>query len=104
MIKGKNTKIPRWLTNRYFLIGTAFTVWMLFVDNSSWLVHRELNSEIDEVDRAIEYYRGEISEDRQMLHDLDSVPGTLERIAREEHLMKRENEDVFIISESDENE
>jgi cell division protein FtsB len=89
------------MTNRYVLIGSIFAVWMLIFDNSSWLVHRELNREIEEVDEAIDYYEDEIKKDRQMLHDLDSVPGTLERIAREEHLMKRENEDVFIIKEEE---
>jgi cell division protein FtsB len=89
------------MTNRYVLIGSIFAVWMLIFDNSSWLVHRELNREIEEVDQAIDYYEDEIEKDRQTLHDLDSVPGTLERIAREEHLMKRENEDVFIIKEEE---
>ena len=89
------------MTNRYVIIGLLFAVWMILFDNSSWLVHRELNREMEDADRAIEYYESEIKKDRQMLHDLDSVPGTLERIAREEHLMKRENEDVFIIKEEE---
>jgi len=92
------------MTNRYVIIGAIFAVWMLLFDNSSWLVHRELNREIDDVDQAIEYYKDEIEADRSTLHDLDSVPGTLERIAREEHLMKRENEDVFIIKDDEKEE
>lgn len=92
------------MTNRYVIIGAVFAVWMLLFDNSSWLVHRELNREIDDVDQAIEYYKEEIDADRNTLHDLDSVPGTLERIAREEHLMKRENEDVFIIKDDEKEE
>ncbi|MCE2495727.1 MAG: septum formation initiator family protein [Flavobacteriales bacterium] len=92
-------RIPSWLKNRYLLVGAVFLVWMLFIDTNSWWFHRELNQEIDELEEAMDYYREEIDRDSTLLHELDSSPEALERYARERYRMKKENEDLFIISE-----
>lgn len=97
-------RIPSWLKNRYLLVGAVFLVWMLFIDTNSWWFHRELNQEIEELEEATEYYKGEIVQDSTLLHDLDSNPEALERFARERYRMKKENEDLFIIEPKEEDE
>ncbi len=97
-------RIPSWLKNRYLLVGAVFLVWMLFIDTNSWWFHRELNQEIEELEEATEYYKGEIVQDSTLLHDLDSNPEALERFARERYRMKKENEDLFIIEPKEQDE
>lgn len=97
-------RIPSWLKNRYLLVGAVFLVWMLFIDTNSWWFHRELNQEIEELEEATEYYKGEIVQDSTLLHDLDSNPEALERFARERYRMKKENEDLFMIEPKEEDE
>lgn len=97
-------RIPSWLKNRYLLVGAVFLVWMLFIDTNSWWFHRELNQEIEELEEATEYYKGEIIQDSTLLHDLDSNSEALERFARERYRMKKENEDLFIIEPKEEDE
>ncbi|QTN38823.1 septum formation initiator family protein [Cryomorphaceae bacterium] len=97
-------RIPSWLKNRYLLVGAVFLAWMLFIDTNSWWFHRELNQEIEELEEATEYYKGEIVQDSTLLHDLDSNPEALERYARERYRMKKENEDLFIIEPKEEDE
>ena len=89
-------RIPSWLKNRYLLVGAVFLVWMLFIDTNSWWFHRELNNEIEELEEATQYYRGEILSDSTILFELDSTPEALEKYARENYLMKKDNEEVYL--------
>jgi|UniRef100_UPI004047FCB3 cell division protein DivIC len=92
----KENKIVKITTNKYLLILTAFVVWMLFFDENSYLVHREFNKEINELEEAINFYKLKIKEDQLIIQDLqDSLQ--LEKFAREQYLMKKKNEDIFII-------
>ena len=73
---------------------------MLFFDANSWLIHRELNNEIDDLEDQKEYYRKEIEKDKKALKKLNNEEG-LEKFAREEYYMKRDNEEIFIIEYED---
>jgi len=84
------------LSNKYILIGLLFLIWMLFLDSNSWLIHRELNKELDQLDENKEYYRKEIQKDEQLINVLEDSAG-LEKFAREKYFMKKENEDIYII-------
>ena len=69
---------------------------MFFFDENSYLVHREFNAEIEELETAIEFYKKRIQEDKATIEELqDSLQ--IERFAREKYLMKKENEDIYII-------
>jgi len=88
------------LANPYILISTIFVVWMLFFDGNSWLIHRELNQEIKKIEGNTNYFDKEIQQDKKQIKNLkDSTE--LERFAREEHFMKRENEEIYIIEYED---
>lgn len=90
----------RLLSNKYLLLGLFFIIWMLFLDSNSWLVHRELDDQIDELEKNKHYYKEEIAKDKNLIEHLKD-PEELEEYAREEYFMKRENEDVFIIDYQD---
>lgn len=92
----KEYKIVKFISNRYVLILTVFLVWMLFFDENSYLVHSEFNKEIKELEKANEFYKKTILKDKQTIKNLqDSLE--LEKFAREQYLMKRDNEDIYII-------
>ena len=69
---------------------------MLFLDSNSWLIHRELNKELEQLDANKEYYIKEITQDEKLIKILEDSVG-LENFAREKYFMKKENEDVYII-------
>jgi len=80
----------------YVLILTVFLVWMLFFDDNSYRRHKDFNNEIEELETWIDYHKKKIAEDKETIKKLqDSLE--LERFAREKYLMKRKNEDVYII-------
>lgn len=93
----KNKPAFKIATNIYLIILTVFIIWMLFFDENSYLSHRELNKEISELKTWIKYHQKEIKKDKKTIKDLeDSLK--LERYAREKYLMKKKNEDVYIIN------
>ena len=99
----ENLRQKKWfriLGNKYVLILLIFSVWMIFWDTNSWFIHKELNDEIDKLEGNRAYFKEEIKSDRNQINKLkDSVE--LERFAREEYLMKKENEEIFIIEFED---
>ena len=92
----KKKPVVKFLSNIYVLITLLFIVWMAFFDENSWLNHRELNKEIDKLEKSAKYYEKEINNDQKVIKNLKD-PDSLERFAREEYRMKKQNEDIYII-------
>lgn len=87
--------LPKWY--RYAAIGLAFLVWMMFFDSNSFLVHNDLNEQINDLEASIEHLENEIARDEKILKELGENPEALEKLAREKYLFKKKNEDLFII-------
>ena len=86
--------------NIYFLILMVFIVWMVEFDANSWLIHRDLNDDIEDLNSKVEFYNNEIKNDQKEINTLNSTDG-IEKYAREHYKMKKENEVVYIIEDSD---
>ena len=83
-------------TNIFVIIFVPFMIWMLFFDENSYLIHREYNNEIEDLESTITFYEEKLASDKEMIKNLqDSLE--LERFAREKYLLKKENEDIYII-------
>lgn len=84
----------------YVIICIVFAVWMLFFDANSYVIHRELNLEMNDLEDERDYYKKEIVKDKKAIKGLSTEEG-LERLAREKYYMKRENEEIYIIEYED---
>ncbi|CAL2060797.1 FtsB family cell division protein [Tenacibaculum sp. 190524A05c] len=92
----QNKPLFKVITNIYVIILTVFVVWMLFFDENSYLTHREFDKEIKELETWIDYHKKKTAQDKQTIKNLqDSLE--LERFAREKYLMKKKDEDIYII-------
>ena len=89
----RNKPIIKFITNKYVIILTTFIVWMLFFDENSYLTHREFNKEIDKLNSEKEYYNEKIKHDKALIEKLKNKE-ELEKFAREEYHMKKDNEDI----------
>lgn len=98
--KLKNNKWFRILSNKYLLITILFIVWMLFFDTNSYLIHRELNKEIESLKENTDYYQKEIDNDKSFMEKMEDS-FEMERFAREKYYLKKENEDIYIIEHED---
>jgi len=84
--------------NKYLLTGVGFTVWILFFDNRDFVTsHFRERGELQKLEKSKKYYEQQIAATRQELEQLKSNPAVLEKYAREKYLMKRDNEDLFVI-------
>jgi len=84
------------LGNRYVIVLVFFSVWMLFLDNTSYMDHRILNKQLDALEDNKKYYQDEIKKDEENIKLLKN-PDQIEKYAREKYYMKRDSEDIYII-------
>ena len=83
--------------NKYTLTILIFGVWLIFLDNNSLIERFRLRSKIETLKKEKDYYQKKIEEDTRKTQELLSNKKNLEKFAREEYLMKRANEDIFVI-------
>jgi cell division protein DivIC len=94
------THIPAWLKNKYFISFIAFAAILLFFDKNDLFTQFARRRELKELQQSKHYYSTRTDAERKELEELKSNPATLEKYAREKYLMKRDNEDLFVIPES----
>ncbi|MEL0226690.1 MAG: septum formation initiator family protein, partial [Flavobacteriaceae bacterium] len=66
----------------YVTIATVFLFWMLFLDSHSWLTHRELNEEIEQLEARKKDLQQTIKQDKAAINQLENLD-SLEAYARE---------------------
>ncbi len=82
------------------LILILFIVWMLFFDTNSYLIHNELDSDINALEENAEFYQKEINQDKSFIKKMEDS-NEMEKFAREKYYLKKENEDIYIIEHED---
>ncbi len=90
-------KLPPILKSFYFLSSLFFIFWLAFIDSNDLFLQSKLSSKKSELLKAKNYYQEQILEVKNDRAALESNPELLEKLAREKYLMKKENEDLFII-------
>ena len=93
----KEFKAPNLLRNKFFLTGMIFLLWLTFFDKNNLI---DLFGELSRIrthNREKEYYEHKITSDREKIKELRTNSNNLEKFAREQYLMKKPNEDIFII-------
>ena len=90
-------RIPSFLRNKYALSSIAFVVWMLFFDRNDVFTQMERKGELNGLIQSKAYFEKQIAENRKFSKDLQFNASAIEKYAREHYMMKRDNEDLFII-------
>lgn len=85
------------LTAYQIIILIVLVVVLFFFSDSSIPKRLKYESEIRDLESQIEFYRKQSEVDKQKLDELQSNTEDLEKFARENYLMKKENEEIFII-------
>ena len=95
-------KIWPYLKNKYVLAISIFIIWMLFFDQNDMVDRIRMSLEIRQLEDDREYYQEQILKDSASLSELTTNKENLEKYAREQFLMKKDNEDVFVVIEEKE--
>jgi cell division protein FtsB len=83
--------------NKYFLVAMAFVVYMIFFDKNDLFSQYQYYQQVRQLKQDRDFYLKETAKVNKDLDELTSDPKKLEKFAREKYLMKKDNEDVFVI-------
>lgn len=97
------THIPTWIKNKYFLAGTFFIVWMFFFDPKDIRSDFERRSTLNELQKSEAHLDKLIAHTHKELDLLKHNAKSIEKYAREKYMMKKDNEDLFILDPAPEN-
>lgn len=87
-------------SNKYFISLSAFLAIMFFFDKNDLLTQAERRRELRDLRESKAWYSSQIATETNELEGLKNNPATLEKYAREKYLMKKDNEDLFLVSEN----
>lgn len=85
-------------TNKFILTGIAFVIWMLFFDRNDLPSQMKRMRQLIHLQESEELLSEKIENTKSELELLKTNPQTLEKYAREKYLMKKDNEDLFVIT------
>ena len=94
-------KLPKPLRNKYLVLFLLFILWIIFIDDYNLINQSKIKNTVNDLKSQKEFYIAEIKSDSTELYKLQNDPAEQERFAREKFLMKKENEDIFIIREKE---
>ena len=83
------------LKNRYILTAAFALVWVTFISEIDLIYLFKSQRSLEQLRNQVEYYEREIAATSAQLEALSSDPSRLERFAREQYFMKKDNEDLF---------
>lgn len=87
------------LRNKYVLTIVVFLVWLTFFDRYNLVDMLNNASTIHEMKAEKEYYKVKITEDSTRIKELTTNNENLEKYAREQYLMKKADEKIFIVKQ-----
>jgi len=91
-------KLVNFLRNKYIAALTGFVILMLFIDHNDIFVQLDRRRQLNELLTSKRFYEQQIAETKKNLSDLQNNSAALERYAREKYLLKKDNEDVFVVA------
>jgi len=90
-------KLLKILRNKYIAALTGFVVLMLFIDHNDFFVQMDRRRQLNDLLASKRFYEQQIEQTKKNLSDLQNNSAALERYAREKFLLKRDNEDLFLV-------
>ena len=81
----------------FFLFTVGFVLWMLFMDANDIRSQFSLGQKLRELEAEKEFYQKEIEQVNHDREELLTDDELLEKFAREKYLMKKPEEDVYVI-------
>ncbi|MCB2194881.1 MAG: septum formation initiator family protein [Bacteroidetes bacterium] len=94
-------KILPYVKNKFILTIFIFIIWILFFDRNNLIDRAKELRHLKQLEKDRKYYIERIDKDTKRLEQLKTNNKNLEKFAREQYLMKKDNEDIFVIVEED---
>ena len=93
----KMNRFKKIARNKSFLALVFFIVWMSFFDPKDWSTIASKKEKLKNLQESEANLNNQITETRIALSQLKTSAETIETYAREKYMMKKDNEDVFLV-------
>ena len=90
-------KILKFFINKYFITTVLFVAWLIFFDSNNILTNMRTKDKLNELMKEKRFYIDEIKKDSVLIQKLLYDTLELEKYAREKYLMKKDNEDLYLL-------
>jgi cell division protein FtsB len=90
-------KIPPILKNKYVAVLVIFILYISFFDAHDLISQMEIKMELRDISDEIDYLNSNTESSKSQIQELTSDREELEKFAREQYRMKRENEEIFVL-------
>lgn len=97
-------KLLKYAKNRYVLVLVGLFIYLLFLEETDLFTLGKYKAKVSDLEQQKEYLDEEIIETQRSITELTTDKSALEKFAREQHFMKRDNEDVFVFIEEEKSE
>lgn len=96
-----DNKVVSYLMKRkkYVIVIIVFIIAITLFDQNSVFSQMKLSNELSSLKEQNRYYKEQIVLNKKRLKQLRTDKENLEKFAREQYLMKRSDEDIFVIIE-----
>ena len=89
--------VIKYLKNKYLLTLVIFIVWIFLFDSNNLIDRFSQIKSLKQLEKDKKYYLERIEEDSKKLNELETDKNNLEKFAREQYLMKKEDEEIFVV-------
>jgi len=89
-------KYRPYIFNKYVLTTLGFLVWLTFFDQHDFILQHSYKKKLNGLKKESRYYSDQIEKNKKTMEELFTNNKNLERFAREKYYMKRDNEDIFV--------
>jgi cell division protein FtsB len=89
--------MKKMLSNKYIITLMIFGVWMIFFDQNSFVAQRKFTKELNQLEARKKAYAHQNELLKVQSDNLLGSFDNLEKLAREKYLMKRDDEDLYLV-------
>lgn len=93
------TKFFKIIKNKYFITIAIFIVLILSYPGHNIIYHYKLRKQLHELEARRDAIKEEIKADSLRIRELQKDIRTVEKFGREKYMMKKANEDIYVIKE-----
>ena len=97
----KQTRFFKIIKNKYLIAALVFAILILSTPGYNIIYHNKLRKQLHELEDRRDVIKQEIKSDSLRILELQKDIKTLERFGREKYMMKKDNEDIYVIKEKD---
>ncbi|HXB42296.1 MAG TPA: septum formation initiator family protein [Bacteroidia bacterium] len=90
-------KILKVVKNKFLLTLAGLAIWLTFFDRNDIFTQYSLRQDVKKLEKERNYYLAEIKSNKKNIEELQTNQKSLEQFARETYLMKKDDEEVFVI-------